>query len=235
MPVAPPDSDRRDSQRSAGPGWVTGRIATVVTSLILGFVGGGLAAGFVVGGLPAGSLAEWVAAVGTAGAVLASAFLLRHEIQGRRDDERERAALRTTEFAEAKRRQASALSAWALATAPPREHDENGNRVQMGGNASVRVAVRNGSDEPAYNVRAYVRFHYGEDAGSMGSHPHLVPPASTIEFWVDGIELPEGGLAYLPHIELVFTDARGTHWARLHNGRLHEVAEGTRWSHLLED
>lgn len=93
----------------------------------------------------------------------------------------------------------------------------------MGGYPSVLCALRNGGIEPVYEAEISIRSNYLAESGAMTSFPFLIPPQTTREVWVDGVMLPEGGLAELPYVELTFTDVNGLHWLRDHHGGLHEI------------
>lgn len=183
----------------------------------------------MVASIELGSLADWIAALGTVGALIASLVVLRYEINVRRADSRER-------IEEERRSQARRISCWPLEVKARRDVDEMGRSLQgMGGNSSVRVALRNASAEPAYDVVVHVRHTYEKSAGAMGSFPFLLPPDTTREVWVDGVDLPGGGLAGLPYVELVFRDVKGRRWLRAHSGRLLEMDDERQWVELVRE
>lgn len=146
----------------------------------------------------------WVpVAAGVAGAAVAAlAFLSRlRERHERHTDEARR------------------MSAWAVEVAPLRTEDDRGRHISpIAGASSVLVRVSNRNDV-GIEGSAIVRQHYGPDSGSLIGFEQVFPPGET-DVWVDGVELPEGGLAGMPYVDLAFRDSRGRRWVVRHGSRL---------------
>lgn len=145
---------------------------------------------------------SWASGLSAPGAVLLSVTVLGRDRRARREH------------------QARLVSAWAVEVTPLRAETDNGALITGGSGKSVRVAVRNASDAPVYDFHAWVRKDYAPRSGSMGSHLlHLLPPGESV-VWADWVELPEGGLAGQPYVDLTFKDEHGRRWQRLHDGGL---------------
>lgn len=114
--------------------------------------------------------------------------------------------------------QARRISAWSVEVAEPREDVEHGAVNTMGGK-SVRVKAKNASEEPVYEFTVWVHFDLSPKSGRIGSLDRVLPPGEH-DVWVDGVQIPEGGLAAFPTLDVTFVDTRGRRWQRLHNGRL---------------
>jgi hypothetical protein len=147
-----------------------------------------------------GSVPDWLAALGTVAAFGVALRLLAKELAARREAEEDR-----------RREQARSIGAWP--TAPVPEHPRAANQV-------FTVILRNGSQEPVYNVQAVMK------------HPDLSSDEVRRAGWSTwqltlGI-LPPGEnftkLRLVPYqpgpIELSFTDAQGRRWTRHTDGRL---------------
>ena len=147
------------------------------------------------------SLADWVAALGTVGALLLGFAILFREQLDRR-------------IGHARR-----VNAWAVEVLPKRDMTESGAIVGMDGKCVV-VAVQNSGVEPAYDVHVWVHHSYSPNAPRSGSHERSVLPPGLHEFFVDGVCLSEGGLAGLPYVDVTFRDAGGRRWQRLYSGEL---------------
>jgi hypothetical protein len=163
-----------------------------------------------------GTLPDWLAALGTLGAFFAGLRLLRKELEARREDVEDR-----------RRAQARLVAAWTdyqpvpgmlgppIAT-PPHEHV---------------FFVRNGSEEPVYDVsvtmvakdspfagdpEAARREDGGLEAGAVGAYFSLVPPGECIRNTIPAEIVP----GPYPPCSLSFTDAQERRWKRFPNGRL---------------
>lgn len=145
--------------------------------------------------------AQWLGAVGTAGALLIGVLVYW---QGLRDRRRE---------------QARRINAWATKVGPKRDVTEMGVRVGMEG-ASVEVCVANNSHEPAYDFHVWVHRDLSPTSGSMGSHERPILPPGQHSIVVDGVDIPEGGLAHLPYVDVTFKDSAGRRWQRTYEGSL---------------
>lgn len=145
--------------------------------------------------------ADWLEAIGTSGALLIGAFVLAREQRDRR------------------RSQARQVNAWATQVLPKRDETESGAYVAMEGQC-VAVEALNTSDEPVYDFLVWVHHSYDARAPISGSlERKILPPGSHVVL-VDGIELPQGGLVGMPHVDVTFRDAADRRWQRLHNGEL---------------
>jgi len=145
------------------------------------------------------SIAEW-GSIATVGTLIVAILLLIRESQDKR------------------RRQAQLISAWAVGVSPQRSSDEFGRPISHVEKAnSVLVHVRNGSEGPVYKFQAWVLNSFAPDAARIGSAERLLPPGET-ELWVDSVELPDGGLAEFPRVEVTFRDERGKRWQRTYDG-----------------
>lgn len=118
-----------------------------------------------------------------------------------------------------RRVQARKVNAWAVAVLPKRETNERGAKIGMPG-MCVEVQAHNTSGEPVYDFSAWVHQDYSLDSPIIGSaNVPLLPPASTT-IYVDGVSIPESGLAHEPYVDVTFRDSAGRPWRRLHNGDL---------------
>lgn len=148
------------------------------------------------------STAEWIIALGTLVTLAASVFVLLRDQLDRRKS------------------QARSVNAWAVEVTNLRLRDEYGADTSQMGGQSVRIAVLNASSEPVYDFIAWVKLSYDPKSGYMGGQErHVLPPGES-ELWVDGVRLPKGGLAGLPHVDITFRDVRDKLWWRRHYGRL---------------
>lgn len=145
--------------------------------------------------------ADWLAAVGTVGAVLLGLFVLAREQRDRR------------------KVQARSVNAWAVEVRPKRDRTELGVIVGMSGKCVV-VEAHNSSTEPVYDFHAWVHHNLAPDSGSMGSHERAVLPPGAHTIFVDGVDIPDGGLAHLPYVDVTFRDTAGRRWQRLYTGKL---------------
>lgn len=145
-----------------------------------------------------GDVPGWVGAVGTTGALLVSLVLLWQE-QRRSDNLR----------SDQQRDQAKRITAWL-------EYNLPAGRFEPG--ATLWAKVRNGSDEPIYDVHAG---HLGRQPPGM--HPQffwvgVVAPQQTLQMQVGEEFEPIGTQAW--GLDLRFSDASGRHWLREESGRL---------------
>lgn len=145
--------------------------------------------------------ADWIGAFGTGGALLLGVYVLFREQRDRR------------------RAQARQVNAWAVDVLPKRHETETGAIVGMKGKC-VEVTAQNTSLEPVYDLHVWVHHNYDPHATRTGSLERSILPPGSHEIYVDGIEIPEGGLAGLPYVDVTFRDTAGRRWQRLHNGEL---------------
>lgn len=158
-------------------------------------------------------VAEWVAAIGTIGAFTVTIGLLWKELREaarRRDDDR--------------RAQARQVSVWPGAVAYNR-WDDAPRRFEY----FVSLGVRNGSDEPAYDVWIFVNTPTVEWVPEFRRSLELglLPPGYRSESHRVIMGNADYRQSEPPHIrttevrlELFFRDAAGRLWRRFPNGRL---------------
>jgi hypothetical protein len=159
---------------------------------------------------PGASLPDRIGAIATAGTLGVGLFLLFREIQYRRNE------------------QSRLVSAWVEAIQELRTSDQFGHHIApMPGAKSVRIRARNGSAAPVYRFEAWVRHHYGADSRMTAGQPALLPPGETL-VWVDFVQLPEGGLAGFPEVDITYTDEGGKRWSRSHDGRIRREGSESR-------
>lgn len=142
-----------------------------------------------------GTVAEWVAAIGTAGAFAATVLLLRTEARARRAAE----AYRRSE-------QARLVAAWPTSVTEAQPENEYGNAVEDG----VTVAWHNRSEEPVSDVVIVID-------GQPEDHLEVLPPGIT---GGRSYRTPPATSARWPSIEIHFIDAAGQLWRRDAAGRL---------------
>ncbi len=147
------------------------------------------------------TVADWIAAFGTGGALLLGMLVLFRDQSDRR------------------RAQARQVNAWAVEVLSKRERTETGAIVGLEGNC-VKVTALNNSLEPVYDMHVWVHHNYHPQAPRSGSHERSILPPGSHDIHVDGIEIPESGLAGLPYVDVTFRDTAGRRWQRLHNGDL---------------
>lgn len=129
---------------------------------------------------------------------------------------------------EARRDQASKVSAWIGIKAPPPQVPGDVRVIWSG--PSLGVFVRNGSSEPIYLVELALH----KDDELRGTHvlPGLTPPGehftrvpseayTTMTADRRGNEIPVDSLDETFMLEIQFTDARGRRWRRAIDGQLH--------------
>ncbi len=160
----------------------------------------------MTGNIQLGDVATWVGGIATSLAFLVTYLLLRARQKEFRASEHER-----RERDEDRRKdQARFVSAWVVGTSP-----QNPASTQL----SVNVQYRNGSEEPIFGCNLYALHDYGPDAETTArAFIGVVPPhgSSTRDFRAQVVE----GLLTDPPIEIRFTDSRGRHWRRRHDGQL---------------
>jgi hypothetical protein len=156
-----------------------------------------------------GNVAEWIAAIGTVGALW---YALVQFGQHRRARHIEQARL---------------VSAWIRSI---REPDVPLSSDQT----EITLVLRNGSPEPIYNCAVYVWTsdppELGVDLPAVGGVSDLVPPSTESESTAF-VDIPfysfeEAHGRGLSNVDLLFTDASGSHWHRDRGGRLISRSEG---------
>jgi hypothetical protein len=142
-----------------------------------------------------GTVADWIAAVGTVGALIVALSLLWREQRDRRTA------------------QARLVSTWVseVAVADSSEHP-------------LSVIVQNRSNEPVYAVTIFqfdpVIHHDVGQPGELIFHVEVLPPDTRLPA-TDSVPTRMG---HLPTLTLYFTDSAGHRWKR-HLGRLARAAE----------
>jgi len=145
--------------------------------------------------LALGSVADWIAAIGTAGALIAAVVLLR-------DDRRARA----TDDADHRRAQAESIGTWITAD-------------DIGG---YRLNLRNASDLPIYNATICCGTPSGHEPWTVETSWITVPPGETPTHAVDADASPTGAvIVYWTR----FTDSAGVSWQREASGVLTGVPD----------
>lgn len=163
--------------------------------------------------IPAGDWAEWVGSVLAGGSLIGLVVGLHRERRARRTDESERRA-------ERRRAQARRIAVWtesAGGSAPPPR-------------TGVRSHIVNTSDEPVYTSVVWSAIDYPGaevtvDEWSVGTLPPHTERTHEATFSVaDRSDIAVSGERTLI-AELLFTDASGVSWARLHFGLLVERSD----------
>lgn len=160
-----------------------------------------------------GNAAEWLAAVGTVGALMLTYLLLRKELRELRAFEEDRTAS-----------QAQSVAAWL-------DYQE----AEGGPGWRDKILVRNASSGPVFNCVAYVFHPIGADADDIaGNMPmevvfDVVPPGGTLDHpinrdWIEEDRVVFPGLV----LEVAFTDGGGRHWRRNGSGTLERQAAAPR-------
>jgi hypothetical protein len=144
--------------------------------------------------------AAWLSAIGTVGALFTGMVVFAREQRDRR------------------RGQARQVNAWAVDVLPEREQTERGLVVGMEGDC-VLVRALNTSPEPVYEFHVWVHHNLAPDSGRIGSLDRSILPPGSHEIYVDGVQIPDGGLADMPHVDVTFRDTAGRRWQRLYTGR----------------
>lgn len=165
-----------------------------------------------------GNVAEWVAAIGTTGALFVGGRLLWIELgQARRREEEQR------------REAASKVSAWweplTVREGEPSPFNDPTPNIRASGTYWV-LRVRNGGTEPVYDCRAVVlsRPRRGETADIQEFHyVHLPPEGTKTEMLDPKLDIEKRqrspGEAL---VTLFFVDPVGRHWQREGWGGLKE-------------
>jgi hypothetical protein len=155
-----------------------------------------------------GTLPDWIAALGTVGALFAGLRLLRKELETRREDVEDR-----------RRAQARLVAAWA--SPPERRHDRTKDTSAW----VFYVLTRNGSDEPVRNVT--VTFYRPPSSQPSSLEPvfrmrYPVLSPQTTEEW--GPLPAERDPLVGPPVAIVFRDSQGYMWQRERDGLLQLLA-----------
>lgn len=171
-----------------------------------------------------GNVAEWVAAIGTVGALLATYLLLRHELRTRREDERERR--------EAQARLVTVEATPSRGGLPYRGESDPTPRRAM----EVHIIVRNDSAEPIIvlgcEAEAYLRMqdHRRVAAGRRWSDTSVVRGGGMEHGFPLMLEQAEPMPADRPLGEVVrfqssvhFRDRGGIEWRAFSDGRLERL------------
>lgn len=158
-----------------------------------------------------GSIPDWIAGVGTAGALLLTWRLLKHELEASRAERQARATDELRREAD----QAACVSSW-LEDLDPQIHGAQG----------WVVWVSNSSSSPVYNCLVEVSEILGD--GDQRAHFSSVPPGRPLSARLSR-EL-FGGVVTIGdcNTQVRFTDASGRHWQRNWYGELVRHSEGVR-------
>ncbi len=146
-----------------------------------------------------GTAPEWVAAIGTTGALIVALLVLKGELGQRHEQEQER-----------RRDQASRVAAWL-------EYES----VDVTGVELPMVLMKNASESPVFMTEVLVHAPAGFDHGDCTVGAKSLPPNHTTR-----LRLPPGEWLFG---RLWFTDAAGRHWQRHAGGLLVEVEEEPPW------
>jgi hypothetical protein len=133
-----------------------------------------------------GSLAEWVAAVGTVGALVGALYLLRGEQQLRRAS------------------QATRVSVWTQCKAFPAGHEMSRRQYF--------ACISNDCDSPVYVYQMSVFPEVNTVAAGPSAHVGTVPPHERVEFALDGADFPASGEP--PYMVIYFLDLDRVSWRR---------------------
>jgi hypothetical protein len=161
------------------------------------------------------SITDWivaigtaVAAIGTAGTLIAGLIQIGNERSARRRDE-------LTMQARERRAQAARVSAWPIAASSSER---------------TSIALLNGSESPVYRAIASLVMIQGagpREGRELQDYLRqyqtslaLIPPGKFFTSVAGGW----AGMSRRPGIELAFTDAAGIHWLRSADGSLSELA-----------
>ncbi len=113
--------------------------------------------------------------------------------------------------------QAMKISARVVEVTSVRTRNDFGAPLGSTAGCSVRLLARNGSDEPVDAFTAWVRHDYSSTPSRTGGYSLPLSPGEQ-EYWVDNVDLPPGGLAQHPLIDITFQDVRRRRWQRLAGG-----------------
>lgn len=177
--------------------------------------------------LELGTLADWTAAVASAGALIVALRLFSHEKDARRIDQaarREEQEVRREERAELRQVQLERRRAQAVKVLFTRKRDYTASEC----------VIANYSDDPIADVQVLMwrddGFDDGESGdppGSLSTHGALfefaaVPPHDQVRS--DRVHLPdEHSVKFI--MAAVFVDARGRLWRRWETGELEDLTE----------
>jgi len=140
-----------------------------------------------------GSVADWVAAIGTGGALLATIWLLRQELSTRR-----------LTFHRERRAQAEQVAAWT-------EFDLD---------RGIALVMKNASGMPIYSVRATAGTPAGHDSWQTEVAAVTLAPGEAMRSERLDSESPTGAVIFY---DLEFNDSAGVGWRRGADGDLQEV------------
>lgn len=156
-----------------------------------------------------GSVPDWVAAVGTVGALLVALFLLKREIDDRRARQRKNDMKPATQ-----------VFGWVVA-----KDDSWGLKVQ------------NNGDEPVFDLVFYATPPVG--LGQPTTRQVLfgtVPPKIVLDGeYHEHPDEREDLLFGFPSVEIEFTDGRGRHWLLPHRHQVRRGFPDSRRSLLIRD
>jgi hypothetical protein len=157
-----------------------------------------------------GDVPNWIEAIATSGALIATIILLRKEIISHRLDRADR-----------RRAQASKISAWV----GPFAHDPDAF-------ISFPISVRNSSSEPVYGLKVQVvdpnlgndgDIHYFTESPFSGPDFDVLGPGETdlrtyrVQYGGEGRCMTD------PATRMVFRDSNGVTWLRDSDGLLREI------------
>lgn len=163
-----------------------------------------------------GTVPDWIAAIGTAGALMAAVVVLAFEVASRR---RERETIR--------RKQAELVAVW-LRSADPGRRERTPGAAGVGDDDRkewlvYRAHVLNRSDLPVF--AALVRAEWDDLPGSHHTVVHTIAPGATLDVDVRVASRPV--ISSFPRVSIGFRDVGGLVWHRWDDGTL---LEGS-WSH----
>lgn len=207
--------------------WISLRLWVVCAALLP--VLGGLILKAAGADVPVGSVAEWVAALATIGALIAAMVAAHFAAnQLRIESDREDARLRADQQA-----QAALVSAWPVDTEWQDANQDlysGGLTFEDGPLQGVRVQVRNASAAPVTNVVVDVSLvtqKPGRDRRRhhVGIHRRwrLVAPGEDLVAWVNATtDVPhyDEDEEWWPEVQIHFVDSVGRNWVRFPVGEL---------------
>lgn len=152
-----------------------------------------------------GTVPDWLAGVGTVGALVVALVLLSHDRRARREVEEER-----------RRAQASRVVCWLEAV----------EVLTPVGDRRVELVLHNGSEEPVFDCRVHVDLDaaatstFRDGGRRLTLAEPMLPPGQTRR----PLSLP---VFDLPHASagMAFTDTSNRRWGRGHNGRLSQLVD----------
>lgn len=162
----------------------------------------------MIGGVDWGTVPDWVAGIGTAGALIFTGLLFRHELN-RASDERQAALQRETDR---EAEQAGAISSWI-------ELDE---RTEMG--SFWRVVVGNASTAAVYNCLVEATEYPDGEIESYAMA--TIPPGSPQSANLNPDRFRHVRTSPAINSQVRFTDAHGRHWLRNWYGELERLEHG---------